>query len=92
MDIVTKDRRHELPFLLVNPPLTDPTCPYHSISYLIAAASAVSFGSGRAIDANIDALNHLVAPEQVAMLLTRAQRCIDETERKSSFSASSERW
>ena len=71
-----------LPFLLVNPPLTDPTCPYHSISYLLAAAEAGGFQGGCALDANVEALNYLVEAEQVAKLLARARRCVEQVEQK----------
>ena len=62
----------DIPYLLVNPPLTDPTQPYHSISYLVGAARAAGFTGGRCLDANIDALNHLARPENVGPLLERA--------------------
>ncbi|MFI6599560.1 B12-binding domain-containing radical SAM protein [Nonomuraea sp. NPDC050536] len=61
-----------LPYLLVNPPLTDPTQPYHSIPYLVGAARAAGFTGERCVDANIDALNELARPDQVAALLARA--------------------
>ena len=60
MALVEQERR-DLPFLLVNPPLTDPTCPYHSISYLLAATEAKGLRSGRALDANVEARLRLVA-------------------------------
>ncbi|MFC4531068.1 B12-binding domain-containing radical SAM protein [Sphaerisporangium dianthi] len=67
-----KRRESDLPYLLINPPLTDPTQPYHSIPYLVGAARRAGFSGGRCLDANIDALNHLARPEQVGDLLDRA--------------------
>ncbi|MCO5973216.1 B12-binding domain-containing radical SAM protein [Actinoallomurus soli] len=65
-------RESDLPYLMINPPLTDPTQPYHSIPYLVAAARRAGFSGGRCVDANIDALNHLARPENVGRLLERA--------------------
>ena len=61
-----------LPYLLINPPLSDPSQPYHSIPYLVGAARAAGFTGERCVDANIDALNYLAHPEQVGALLSRA--------------------
>lgn len=85
MALVEQERR-DLPFLLVNPPLTDPTCPYHSISYLLAATEAKGLRSGRALDANVEALNYLANDGQVAELLARAKLCLADIERKDSLS------
>jgi hypothetical protein len=60
-------------YLLINPPLTDPTCPYHSIPYLVGQARAAGFTAGTCLDANIDALNYLADPEHVRRLLDRAE-------------------
>lgn len=79
------DERRDLPFLLINPPLTDPTCPYHSISYLLAATEAGGFHGGCALDANVEALNQLIEVEQVAGLIARARQCLAEIERKPSL-------
>lgn len=62
----------DVPYLLVNPPLTDPTAPYHSIPYLAGATTANGFTDVECVDANIDALNFLSAPGHVAGLLERA--------------------
>jgi len=43
-------------YLLINPPLTDPTGPYHSISYLVGHAESQGFPRHFVIDANIEAL------------------------------------
>jgi hypothetical protein len=77
--------RRDLPFLLINPPLTDPTCPYHSISYLLGATESSGFHGGCALDANVEALNQLVEVEQVAGLIARARKCLEEIEHKPSL-------
>ncbi|MCC5668494.1 B12-binding domain-containing radical SAM protein [Nostoc sp. CHAB 5784] len=56
-------------YLLINTPLTDPTTPYHSIPYLVGAASQAGFTNYSCLDANIEALNYLAQEEQVADLL-----------------------
>jgi hypothetical protein len=62
-------QRRDLAYLLVNVPLTDPTGPYHSISYLVGATSAAGFTNATCVDANIEALNYMAQPEQVEDLL-----------------------
>ncbi|MEU9875287.1 B12-binding domain-containing radical SAM protein [Streptomyces phaeochromogenes] len=62
----------DIKYLLVSPPLTDPTTPYHSISYLIGPAAAAGFTGFRACDANVDALNCLARPENVRQTLMLA--------------------
>jgi hypothetical protein len=61
-----------LPYLLINPPLTDPTYPYHSISYLVANCHEYGFTGYRCVDANIEALNYLARPEYVGTLISEA--------------------
>lgn len=61
-----------VPYLLVNPPLTDPTYPYHSISYLVASSHEHGFTGHRSLDANVEALNYLARPEYVAQLIRDA--------------------
>lgn len=68
----THPRGSDIPYLLINPPLTDPTYPYHSISYLIANTASSGFTEFRCEDANINALNYLARPEYVAGLLDEA--------------------
>lgn len=63
----------DLPFLLINPPLTDPTTPYHSLSYVSAAAKAAGYVGGTCLDANIEALNYQARPEVVAALIDLAR-------------------
>jgi hypothetical protein len=61
--------RHELSYLLVNAPLTDPTAPYHSISYLVGATKAAGYTNVHCLDANVAALNYLAQPDQFGTLL-----------------------
>ena len=70
----------DLRYLLVNVPLTDPTSPYHSISYLVGAATAAGYGNFSCLDANVQALNYLARPEQVAALIDECGRVRDELE------------
>lgn len=63
-------------YLLINTPLTDPSSPYHSISYLIGAATAHGYLDFECIDANIDMLNHLADPMNTRSLLERANSYI----------------
>jgi anaerobic magnesium-protoporphyrin IX monomethyl ester cyclase len=77
-------------YLLISPPLTDPTCPYHSIPYLVGAARAAGFTGGRCLDANIEALNYLARPEQVRQLLDRVTARRAEIERQATLTRSDE--
>lgn len=70
------------PYLLINPPLTDPSAPYHALSYLVAPALAAGFGGAVCVDANIEALNYLARPAQVRELLATATRVCAALERK----------
>ena len=76
--------RH-LSYLLITPPLTDPTAPYHSISYLIGAATAAGYTDFRALDANIEALNYLAQPAEVATLLAECAALRDRLETAASL-------
>jgi anaerobic magnesium-protoporphyrin IX monomethyl ester cyclase len=62
----------DIRFLLLNPPLTDPTTAYHSISYLVGAADAAGFTGHACVDVNVEALNYLAKPELVDGLLEEA--------------------
>jgi anaerobic magnesium-protoporphyrin IX monomethyl ester cyclase len=62
------------PYLLVNPPVTDPTTPYHSIPYLVAATRAAGFPDCECIDANLEAFEYLAQPEQCAQAIEQARR------------------
>ncbi len=63
---------HDVPYLLINPPLTDPTTAYHSISYLVGATEAAGFTRYQCLDANVRALNFMARPRRVADVLARA--------------------
>jgi anaerobic magnesium-protoporphyrin IX monomethyl ester cyclase len=65
-------RANDLRYLLINVPLTDPTSPYHSISYLVGATVAAGYSNVICLDANIEALNFLAQPNQVSQLLKDA--------------------
>lgn len=62
-----------VPYLLVNPPVTDPTTAYHSIPYLVAAARAAGFGDCECVDANLEAFEYLSQPEQCAASIEHAR-------------------
>lgn len=64
----------DLPYLLINPPLTDPTTAYHSISYLIGATVAAGFSQYQCLDTNVRALNFMASPRQVSKTLAHAGR------------------
>jgi hypothetical protein len=74
----------ELRYLLVQPPLTDPTTPYHSISYLVGAARAAGFTNGVVIDANVEALNDAASEARVSELLASCASTRRDIERASS--------
>jgi len=69
-------------YLLINVPLTDPTGPYHSISYLVGATTAAGFTGVSCLDANIAALNHMAAPDQVTSLLEECRAIRSNLEQK----------
>ena len=54
---------------LIYPPLLDPTSPYHSLSYIKAAAVAHGYPDTQVVDANIGAIRHVLAPDFVAAAL-----------------------
>ncbi|HEV7666676.1 MAG TPA: radical SAM protein [Chloroflexota bacterium] len=56
-------------YLLINVPLTDPTAPYHSLSYLVGATTAAGYPNYSCLDANLEALNFVAQPDQVSSLL-----------------------
>jgi hypothetical protein len=80
----------EVPYLLVTPPLTDPTYPYHSISYLVGKARSEGFTGYRCVDANIEALNLAARPPQVEGLLARAGHTRETAERGGRLSRAGE--
>jgi anaerobic magnesium-protoporphyrin IX monomethyl ester cyclase len=59
--------------VLLYPPLLDPTAPYHSLSYLKAAAVERGHRDTVIIDANIGAIRHVLAPGFVASTMTERQ-------------------
>jgi hypothetical protein len=69
-------------YLLINAPLTDPTAPYHSISYLVGAASSAGYQNFSCLDANIAALNYLAQSNQVEQLLATCESARLKFERK----------
>jgi hypothetical protein len=84
-------KRDALRYLLVNVPLTDPTGPYHSISYLVGATAAAGFTGVTCLDANVAALNFLAAPEQVASLLDECHTVRTSLERQARLTRA-EQW
>lgn len=73
-------KRSAISVLLVQPPLTDPTAPYHSISYLAGAAAAAGYRDVTCVDANVEALNELAAPALVADVISRAEAVVRQLE------------
>ncbi|HWU10038.1 MAG TPA: radical SAM protein [Streptomyces sp.] len=70
------ERRREgadVAYLLVNPPLTDPTAPYHSIPYLVGAAREAGHGTYACLDANLDAFEYLAHPDRFGTLIEAAR-------------------
>ncbi|HEY3058251.1 MAG TPA: radical SAM protein [Chloroflexota bacterium] len=74
--------REDVRYLVINVPITDPTASYHSIPYLFGASAGAGFTGFRGIDANIDALNFLAQPAQLAELLDEAADMRHELERR----------
>jgi anaerobic magnesium-protoporphyrin IX monomethyl ester cyclase len=66
--------RHDVPYLLINAPLTDPTAPYHSISHLVGAACAAGHDGFTVLDANLEALEHMIEPRNVSYVLEKCRR------------------
>ncbi len=63
--------KSDLPYLFINPPLTDPTAPYHSLSYLAATARQAGFANLSVIDANVESLNFVFDPSSAEAILHR---------------------
>lgn len=61
-------------YLLVNPPVTDPTTAYHSIPYLVGAAREAGHTEYACVDANLDAFTYLADPERFGATLAAARR------------------
>lgn len=63
-------------FLLANVPLTDPTAPYHSISYLAGVAAQKKEWLGTYRDFNIEILNFMAAPQEIERLTSQCHNII----------------
>ncbi|MCG7527411.1 radical SAM protein [Streptomyces sp. OfavH-34-F] len=70
-------------YLLVNPPVTDPTTAYHSIPYLVGAARAAGHTEYACVDANLDAFTHLADPARFGATLDAARALRAEIEARS---------
>lgn len=90
MNQISARSPESISYLLVNPPLTDPTTPYHSIPYLVGAAQERGFTEYTCVDSNLDALNFLSRPENVAKLLQRAAETIERIENSTSMTLEDE--
>lgn len=75
-------QKDEIHYLLINPPLTDPTAPYHSISYLVGAASNAGYTNFFCLDANIESLNYLTQRERIEATLRYCETVRVELEKK----------
>src|SRR5580692_7069127 len=51
--------------VLISPPLTDPTAPYHSLAYLAGFARSRGYEDIEIVDANVEALCFCARPEHV---------------------------
>ncbi|HWN67442.1 MAG TPA: hypothetical protein VNM90_07360, partial [Haliangium sp.] len=78
--------RHDVPYLLINAPLADPTAPCHSISYLVGAACAAGHGGFTVLDASLDALEHMIEPRNVSYVLEKCRRVRARLEQTASMS------
>lgn len=72
-------------FLLANVPLTDPTAPYHSISYLAGVAAQKEEWRGTYRDFNIEALNFMATPQEVERLISQCHKIIISIESQASL-------
>lgn len=78
--------KHDAPYLLINPPLTDPTAPHPAISYLVGAAGAAGHDGFTVLDANLEALEHMIEPRNVSYVLEKCRRARARLERSGSMS------
>lgn len=78
-------------YLLVNPPVTDPTTAYHSIPYLVGAARAAGHTEYACVDANLDAFTHLADPLRFGATLAAARTLRAEIEARSAAPAATTR-
>ncbi|EST38803.1 hypothetical protein N566_05495 [Streptomycetaceae bacterium MP113-05] len=70
----------DVSYLLVNPPVTDPTTPYHSIPYLVGAAREAGHTAYACVDANLDAFEYLARPEVFGAAIEAARKLRAEVE------------
>jgi anaerobic magnesium-protoporphyrin IX monomethyl ester cyclase len=82
---MTRKEFQGVQYLLINPPLTDPTVPYHSIPYLVGATNQAGFSNYTCLDSNIEALNYLAEEEHVRNLLDYCHDLRIELERKTAI-------
>jgi anaerobic magnesium-protoporphyrin IX monomethyl ester cyclase len=66
--------------LLLHPPFTDPTTPYHSLSYLVGHAAAAGFSEIECHDLNIACLNELTKSTHVRALLLHCRQLVHTIE------------
>ncbi|GAA4933717.1 B12-binding domain-containing radical SAM protein [Streptomyces coeruleoprunus] len=64
----------DVAYLLINPPVTDPTTPYHSIPYLVGAAREAGHTAYGCVDANLDAFEYLADPARFGAAIDSARR------------------
>jgi anaerobic magnesium-protoporphyrin IX monomethyl ester cyclase len=57
--------------LLLYPPITDPTSPYHSLTYLDSYARSRGYPAADIIDVNVEAFHHSYTPDAAAWLTER---------------------
>jgi anaerobic magnesium-protoporphyrin IX monomethyl ester cyclase len=77
-------KKNELRYMLINTPLSDPTCPYHSIPYLIGSAEHKGYTNYYCLDSNIESLNYMANEESVCSLLKYCEKIrttLDKKER-----------
>ncbi|MEV0253783.1 B12-binding domain-containing radical SAM protein [Streptomyces sp. NPDC050732] len=64
----------EVKVLLLYPPLTDPTAPYHSLTYLRSHVVAQGFPDVGIRDTNVEAFHHTLLPDRHRAVVERAHR------------------
>ncbi|MCI5165976.1 MAG: radical SAM protein [Candidatus Electrothrix sp. GM3_4] len=76
------NKDYNLQYLLINTPLTDPTGPYHSISYLVGAAVKAGYIGFSCVDANIEIFNFMTKEENVVKLICKSHKVRNNIEAK----------
>lgn len=74
--------KNQIPYLLINLPLTDPTTPYHSIPYLIGSTSSAGYTNYSCLDSNIECLNYLSEIDRVNHILDYSDKLRKQLEKK----------